>query len=205
MSFIDLRVDPVTALNSYNYFVRINPRFQVRPEGFSIEITEELQHKVYRWDVRPSSRTHDYFFPYSESGLGILKLSNPLNRTIVATGPLCGCGLHVTYNSYSKEYTFYHDKNEKHIHGLLPGCVCHIGCEDYWDDRKYDEEEAKGAFVPIVQFIFVYKDGFWHVGASGIRIPMVNHSHDNLETFFPIGGKYRGRFNSKESLPHPRL
>ena len=51
-----------------------------------------------------------------------------------------------------------------------------------------------------VQFIFVYYNNAWHVGAFGVYTKYVHPSVDIIKTFTPKGGKYRGFFNDRFRL-----
>lgn len=65
--------------------------------------------------------------------------------------------------------------------------VCRIQSGSYWDNYGLYKTAA-----PNVQFIFVYYNNAWHVGAFGVYTKYVHPSVDIIKTFTPKGGKYRG-------------
>ena len=64
---------------------------------------------------------------------------------------------------------------------------------NYWNNNIAGQSTF---YIPTIQFVCVYKAGFWHVGASGIYYTGNDFASKEIKgVFVPEGGKYRGYFN----------
>lgn len=189
-----LRTNPKKTIeSSYLYFGRI-----IYNEGCKVRISEQSNGIATVFNVTKCDESNDYFFPYIPSKAGQVNVNNPKDGTIVITQPMNGCALEVRYDHCC--YNFYHDYNGKSMSceqkkGVL---CCRIVADDYWDN---DYIEKSKSLVPVVQFVCVYLNQKWHVGAFGLKL--TSHGNDNYlvtKVFEPKGGHYRGCFSSIQYL-----
>lgn len=161
--------------------------------GGPVRISHEEQHGITVLKITPGGS--DYYFPYVR-GVGQVTVG-PVGRipegTIVVTGGMNGCALEVTVRN--NQFVFYHDQNGVSMRGVWNAgrTVCRITEAAYWPTHFVMAQTR----YPIVQFICVYRYGFWHVLGYGIY---TNGGNVPVAGFPPRDGIYRGYFNDNIRL-----
>ncbi len=109
------------------------------------------------------------------------------------TGGMNGCALETTLKG--NNFVFYHDANGNSMGSVRNAgtAVCRITDNAYWPDPQ----DLPGRPYPIVQFLCIYRSGFWHVVCFGL---LTNGGHVVNGGFEPKGGRYRGYFNENIRL-----
>lgn len=198
MGVLDLRNAPMRTLGCQAFYVDNRNRIQL---GFPVELTEDRIwlregfriRVINRLVPRPSQYYgRDYYFPYRQQAAECVVVQHPPEGCIAVTGGMNGCALEVTLRH--GVYTFYHDANGENMHrvGNAGTRVCRIEADAYWDDHAIEAlMVGMPPPAPIVQFVCVYKAGYWHVGCTGLLL----RGDRIVGTFVPKGGKYRGYFN----------
>lgn len=186
-----LRTNPQGTIGSSYIYVKTCPNITA---GCNIVIKETQCVHGSVWSVEEQSGARDFYFPYVWQCAGNVCVANPEEEAVVVTSPMNGCAVEVRY--WHNQYIFYHDTNGKCMGKANPAgtLVCRIEAKAYWDERY---GECAPDALPVVQFIFVFKDQRWHVGAFGMQI---DRNNDVCKTFVPVGGKYRGTFSLTHCL-----
>ena len=192
MGLTQLRTNPQTVLSSEHFFVDTRNLVQT-PLGCTVQINEQLKNGVFYWDIANHQST-DFYFPYVQGNAGYVGIQTPIqDGTVVVTGGMNGCALEVCY--LNDNYYFYHDANGSNMHKQrnVGTQVCRIEAGNYWNNNIAGQSTF---YIPTIQFVCVYKAGFWHVGASGIYYTGNDFASKEIKgVFVPEGGKYRGYFN----------
>ena len=191
-----LRINPVATINSSNIFVL--PQGYAFPAG-PVTITEISLRRGSLFRLIPTPLGTDFYFPFIPNNVGSCVVNHPFNGQIVTTLALSGCAIEVLSFPSLNRYVFYHDSDGRNMYRIPPtnrgAQVCRIQSGSYWDNYGLYKTAA-----PNVQFIFVYYNNAWHVGAFGVYTKYVHPSVDIIKTFTPKGGKYRGFFNDRFRL-----
>ena len=192
MGLTQLRTNPQTVLSSEHFFVDTRNLVQT-PLGCTVQINEQLKNGVFYWDIANHHST-DFYFPYVQGNAGYVGIQTPIqDGTVVVTGGMNGCALEVCY--LNDNYYFYHDAYGSNMHKQrnVGTQVCRIEAGNYWNNNIAGQSTF---YIPTIQFVCVYKAGFWHVGASGIYYTGNDFASKEIKgVFVPEGGKYRGYFN----------
>ena len=192
MGLTQLRTNPQTVLSSEHFFVDTRNLVQT-PLGCTVQINEQLKNGVVYGDSANNHST-DFYFPYVQGNAGYVGIQTPVqDGTVVVTGGMNGCALEVCY--LNDNYYFYHDANGSNMHKQrnVGTQVCRIEAGNYWNNNIAGQSTF---YIPTIQFVCVYKAGFWHVGASGIYYTGNDFASKEIKgVFVAEGGKYRGYFN----------
>lgn len=199
MGLENLRTMPRQALSNEHFQV-VNPYGIF--EGGPVVITQRLHfirwfHYLYRLEIRPSLLGRDHYVPYLHQAAKSVAVPHPRDGDIVVTDAMNGCALEVTFRDDG--YIFYHDSNGNNMHRVTNAGtrVCRIEADAYYDERRMDElGRGVPPRTPVVQFVCVFKGGFWHVGCTGLLMLR----NEVVGIFDPRGGKYRGYFNDTTRL-----
>lgn len=216
-SLDQLKADPQIAINNNHYY--LEPSVYSSELGVNFLLTSNGN--IHRLSMLQAYTNYceGYYFPYKSIGLGeIGHISLPAGRifdgAIAITSGMNGCALEVRYEKKeSKEmgivsegiYHFYHDANgrQEKLMEKNATTVCRISNDTYWPPQKQINAlmiKYKGS-IPTVQFICIYRHGYWHVVCCGFFLGLRNGtSSEIVATFDPLGGKYRGRFNAGTHL-----
>lgn len=180
-----------TAKNNIFYVNTIN--MAVAQVGGSVRITPEIKNGITVLNISSniSPNGTDYYFPYIR-GAGEVTVvpppNNNLEGTIVVTGGMNGCALEATVRN--NQFVFYHDQNGSAMARVRNAgrTVCSITANSYWPEGMQFQSHQ----YPIVQFVCIYRNSFWHVVCFGL---LTNGGHNVNGGFEPKGGRYRGYFN----------
>lgn len=200
----DLREKPKETIETSFIYLENTLKKDVKEKRIKIEedATKTTIKQATVLSITSSNDPNDYdgyFFPYIQNDVGYVDVQFPKDGTIVLTPPMNGCALEVRF---FHGYTFYHDANGRNmnkVQQLKGSLLCRIEAEAYWDDEKYGVCAPKA--LPAVQFVCVYLKQMWYVGAFGLQLkPKGLNQNELCGVFEPIGGRFRGCFNSIQYL-----
>ena len=191
-NLISLRLSPRQAVASKMFYVDTQGMNNTQI-GCSVRIKPEIQRGITVLKITPGG--NDYYFPYVQ-GVGEVSVgatNNIPEGTIAVTGGMNGCALEATVKN--NQFVFYHDQNGRCMNGVRNAgrTVCRITEASYWPQNIQMMQHQ----YPIIQFISVYRNSFWHVVCFGL---FTDGRHSVNGGFEPLGGRYRGYFNDNIKL-----
>ena len=184
-----------TSTHAVQSLMRANPEVAFAKYGFPVVSTvyqngvtggpcaigcEDLGNGIYRLTAKQGNG--DFLFPYvNTAGGGVGSCLVPILQsegTIVVTGPMNGCSLHV-YREAGQGFRFYHDLNGESLTNPPPGVpVCRVDKYNYMGPKKLDiggrmvaehhESRGGGNMLDEYHLITILRGGRWEVYCSAL-------------------------------------